>query len=872
MKREKKQLARNQKISAVSGAVLIILLFCFLATIIVGILNLMSRLTSIREHPFRVLASGRELQNDMDNVRISIEQLKHINTPEVVTELREQISVFYDDADMRLAVIEKSYQGGKEDTDQLRNLLNEMHKEQERFFNYAAEEDRSEEEITAYSARYLDPVYDEFDHCIENIMDFAGTRFEYFYQQAYRTTWLSIGAACLIFVLVLTVWFIYRYMLNWQNVRLQNQNQLFDLLSRTIDNIFMINELDHPERNFISENAGRILGFEPDPQNVSPEILFDYMDESERNAIRELFQTNGETFWSGIFHYRHPNLPEEKIFALQTYRIHTGNQEQFITVLTDETQMIRTQKDLEDARIKAEQANRAKSEFLSRMSHEIRTPMNGIIGMVMIAQQNLDNKNKVADCLRKISLSSRHLLSLINDVLDMSKIESGRLEINQANFDFRAFMESLNTVINGQAQDKGIDFEVIFVGDIDETLRGDSLRLNQILMNLLSNALKFTPRGGKILLRVTDMKEPGEKLWLKFEVSDTGCGIAPENFDKIFQAFEQENSGISQTYGGTGLGLSISKRFVEMMGGRISVSSRLGKGSTFTVTLPLERTEQVQKEAKSFQGLRALLADDDVDALAHARLLLEKLEVQTDVTDNGYEAAARAEQAQNRGEPYDICLIDWKMPFIDGIETIRRIRSAALSKKPQAFLLSAYDTTEVQEKSREAGAAGVLAKPLFESSLIALLTGISGSDGEGEPDEKQTQGDFRGRRFLVAEDNELNREIAVELLTAAGAQIETAENGKEAADAFARSLPGYYDLILMDVQMPVMDGYEATRTIRAMKRRDASVIPILAMTANAFHEDVEKSLGCGMNGHISKPIDLNEVFEKIGTALKQADQ
>ena len=427
-------------------------------------------------------------------------------------------------------------------------------------------------------------------------------------------------------------------------------------------------------------------------------------------------------------------------------------------------------------------------------------------------------------------------------------------------------------MINGQAQDKGIDFEVIFVGDIDETLRGDSLRLNQILMNLLSNALKFTPRGGKILLRVTDMKEPGEKLWLKFEVSDTGCGIAPENFDKIFQAFEQENSGISQTYGGTGLGLSISKRFVEMMGGRISVSSRLGKGSTFTVRLPLERTEQVQKEAKSFQGLRALLADDDVDALAHARLLLEKLEVQTDVTDNGYEAAARAEQAQNRGEPYDICLIDWKMPFIDGIETIRRIRSAALSKKPQAFLLSAYDTTEVQEKSREAGAAGVLAKPLFESSLIALLTGISGSDGEGEPDEKQTQGDFRGRRFLVAEDNELNREIAVELLTAAGAQIETAENGKEAADAFARSLPGYYDLILMDVQMPVMDGYEATRTIRAMKRRDASVIPILAMTANAFHEDVEKSLGCGMNGHISKPIDLNEVFEKIGTALKQADQ
>ncbi len=870
MKREKRQMARNQKISSVSGTVLIILLVCFLASIIVGVMNLMAQLTSIREHPLQVIASGRELQNDIDSVRISFEQLKHINTSEVVEDVRQQAREIYQDAEVQLSVIQERYMGDPDEVARLSELMAEIRQEQADFLDYAAAADRSEEEIIDYSTRHLEEIYDEFSQTMEQVMDYANARFDYFYGQARRTTIVSIVVSCLIFVLVLTVWFIYRHMLNWQNVRLQNQNQLFDLLSRTVDNIFMINELAHPERNFISENAERILGFEPDPETVSPEMLFDYMDEAEQRSIRELFQTQGETYWSGIFHYNHPNLPQEKIFALQTYRIHSSGREQFITVLTDETQMIRTQKELEEAMVRAEQANKAKSEFLSRMSHEIRTPMNGIIGMVMIAQQNIANQNKVSDCLRKISLSSKHLLSLINDVLDMSKIESGRLEITYANFDFRAFMESLNSVITSQANQKGIDFEVIFVGDIQETLRGDSLRLNQVLMNLLSNALKFTPKGGRILLRVTDLKAKEPRLWLKFEVIDTGCGIAPENYDKIFQAFEQENSSVSQVYGGTGLGLSISKRFVEMMGGRISVSSAQGKGSTFTVVLPLERAEQAQKNVRHFDGVRALLSDDDVDALAHARLLLEKLGVQVDVTDNGYEAAARAEQAQDRGEPYDLCLIDWKMPFIDGIETIRRIRAGALSRKPQAFLLSAYDTTEVQEKSQAAGAAGVIAKPLFESSLISLLSELSGSGEENEAEEAQTEGDFRGRRFLLAEDNELNREIAVELLAATGAQIETAVNGKEAVETFAGSRPGYFDLILMDVQMPVMDGYEATRTIRAMDRPDASAIPILAMTANAFYEDVEKSLGSGMNGHISKPIDLKEVFEKIGTALKQA--
>ena len=665
MKREKKQLERNRKVSSISGIALIVLLAGFLLFMIFSVRSLLTRLEDIRNHPFQVMDAGGRLRNDVDNVRISSEQLRHINTPEVVADVREQIQVFYEDAETRLDIIEACYLGDPEEVSALRELMAQMQQEQDEFLDYAAAANRSEEEIVSYSTAHLEEVNEAFDQQLRGILDYAGDKFDYFYEQAKYTGLYSITVSCIIFVAVVAVMLLYRHVMKWQTDRLKNQNQLFDLLSRTIDHVFMINELDHPEKNFISENAERILGFEPNPEKISPAMLFEYMDEGDREMVRDVFNTTGETYWNAIFHYRNPALPEEKIFALQTYRIDTEGREQFISVLTDETELVRNQKELERAVVQAEQANRAKSEFLSRMSHEIRTPMNGIIGMVMLAQQNINDREKVADCLRKITVSSRHLLSLINDVLDMSKIESGRMEINLANFDFRAMMESLNETICGQAHDRGIEFEVVFVGDIDETLKGDSLRVNQILMNLLSNALKFTPRGGRVTLRVTKGRQTEEGIWLKFDVTDTGCGIAPENYGKIFQAFEQENSSVSQTYGGTGLGLSISKRFTEMMGGRISVSSKLGKGTTFTVALPFGCVEK-QQERRNFAGLRALVADDDPDAVAHCGLLLKKLGVQVDTTDNGYEAAAKAEQAQMAGTPYDLCLIDWKMPFIDG--------------------------------------------------------------------------------------------------------------------------------------------------------------------------------------------------------------
>ncbi|WP_320936618.1 response regulator [Enterocloster lavalensis] len=522
---------------------------------------------------------------------------------------------------------------------------------------------------------------------------------------------------------------------------------------------------------------------------------------------------------------------------------------------------------LQDALSGAQKANAAKRDFLSRMSHEIRTPLNAIIGMTSIAAAHLFDRKRIEDCLGKISFSSRHLLSLINDILDMAKIEDGKLTVNRAPFYLKQVLDSVTTIIYPQAAAQGVDFKVSVQDMAEEEFMGDSMRISQILINLLSNAVKFTPEGGRVNLDVRRPAYGTGEIRLRFTVRDTGRGMSREFVEnRLFQAFEQENGA-----GGTGLGMPITKNLVELLNGIISVRSKPGEGSTFVVELPFERSSQQKPQCYPSMGtLRVLVIDDDPDDCAYAALLLEKFGVKAKWVLSGREAVEMIRSAYEEGESSDICLIDWQMPEMDGIETTRRIRDI-VGEAPPIIILTAYDYSEIEANARNAGANFFLSKPLFASSLYnTLLTATKMGGALPGPRHLGKTERLAGTHILVAEDNDLNLEIAVELLELAGARVSSVGNGQEALDWFAGPEGRDCGAILMDIQMPVMDGYQAARAIRASGCPNAGEIPIVAMTANAFREDVESAMEAGMNAHVAKPIDIDALYRTLEGMMERA--
>ena len=527
---------------------------------------------------------------------------------------------------------------------------------------------------------------------------------------------------------------------------------------------------------------------------------------------------------------------------------------------------------LQEALAAAEHANRAKTTFLNSMSHDIRTPMNAIIGFTALAAAHIDNKKQVADYLGKISVSSEHLLSLINDVLDMSRIESGKVKLDERETHLPDVLHDLRTIIQANVHAKQLELYIDTVDVVHEDIFCDKLRLNQVLLNLISNAVKFTTPGGTLSIRVIEKDDaPDGYASYMFRVKDSGIGISHEFQKHIFEAFTREQTSTVSGIQGAGLGMAITKNIVDMMGGTISVESEIGKGSEFTVCLQFRicgntlHYEQIPKLA----GLHALVADDDFNTCASVTRMLTKIGMRAEWTTSGKEAVLRTQLAIENDDEFAAYIIDWIMPDMNGIETVRRIRTIIGDSKP-IIILTAYDWTDIEEEAREAGVTAFCSKPLFMSELREVLLRPLEEEEEAAntpteiPDEA-----FAGKKILLVEDNELNQEIAATILEEQGFVVELANDGTVAVDNVEKADADRYDIILMDIQMPQMDGYEATRRIRALKDKRKANIPIYAMTANAFEEDRQKALESGLDGHIAKPIDIPNLMAVLKEALQK---
>jgi len=525
--------------------------------------------------------------------------------------------------------------------------------------------------------------------------------------------------------------------------------------------------------------------------------------------------------------------------------------------------------DLQDALAAAQHANRAKTTFLNNMSHDIRTPMNAIIGFTSLAAAHIDNTEQVQDYLSKITTSSNHLLSLINDVLDMSRIESGKVKIEEKETSLPEIMHDLKTIVQADITSKQLEFYIDTADVVNEHVLCDKLRLNQVLLNLLSNAMKFTKPGGIVSVRILQKgNAPEGCASYEFQVKDTGIGMSKEFLEHVFEPFEREQTSTVSGIQGTGLGMAITKNIVDMMGGKISVDSEIGKGSTFHVELQFKTCSgSVRQEViPELNGLRALVADDDFNTCSSVTKMLSTIGMRPDWTTSGKEAVLRTRLAEEQNDLYSAYIIDWLMPDMNGIEVVRRIRGIIGEETP-IIILTAYDWSDIEEEARNAGVTAFCSKPIFLSELREVLESPFTNLGV-EKDAPEESISFEGKKILLVEDNELNQEIAVEILQEAGFVLDVADDGAVAVEKMKSAKPGQYDLILMDIQMPIMDGYEATGQIRGLEDPEIAGIPIIAMTANAFEEDKKAAADAGMNGHIAKPIDVPILLDVLGEILK----
>ena len=652
-----------------------------------------------------------------------------------------------------------------------------------------------------------------------------------------------------------------------KNTQILYRDEMFKKLSMNVDDVFSMVDAKTARVDYVSPNVEKLLGITV--KQIKENIyvlgkLHPQDTEGQRSKHLKGLLVNEQREWD--FEYVHKKTGEQRWFHIIAMGSEIEKKQKCIIVMSDRTADRKMNQALSDAVSAAETANRAKSTFLSNMSHDIRTPMNAIIGFTTLAVSNIENQEKVRDYLGKILASSNHLLSLINDILDMSRIESGKIHLEETKVNLSDLLHDLKTIISGQIHAKQLELYMDAMDVTDEDIYCDKTRLNQVLLNLLSNAIKFTPAGGTVSVRLRQFPST-QKDCAQYEirVKDNGIGMSQEFAQKIFDPFERERTSTVSKIQGTGLGMAISKNIVNMMGGTIEIKTQKNKGTEFIIRLMFRIQSEKHRVEKitELEGLKALVVDDDFNTCDSVTKMLVKVGMRSEWTLSGKEAVLRAKQSIELGDAFHAYIIDWRLPDMNGIEVTRQIRS--LGDDTPIIILTAYDWSEIEVEAKAAGVTAFCAKPMFMSDLRETLMTALGQKKEQNNDDVLPEADFnfKNKHILLVEDNELNSEIATEILTEYGFIVDTAENGAEALEKVSTSKPGTYDLVLMDVQMPVMNGYEATKCIRKLKDPALANISILAMTANAFDEDRKKALESGMDGFLSKPIVIKELVQAL---------
>ena len=679
---------------------------------------------------------------------------------------------------------------------------------------------------------------------------------------------IAFGLAVLVILLIVRR---NRATVRRKNTEILYRDELFRKLSLNVDDVFLMLDAKTSKTDYVSPNIGRLLGIPWKTVRQDVHVLAELRPQNDPDRDKNFLEglSRGEQReWDAA--YIHQETRELRWFHIIAMGSEVEGRTKYILVMSDRTADKQINQALSDAVAAAETANRAKSTFLSNMSHDIRTPMNAIIGFTTLALSNIDDKDRVKDYLAKTLASSNHLLSLINDVLDMSRIESGKIHLEEVEVNLSDVLHDLKTIVSGKIYAKQLELYMDATDVTDEDVYCDKTRLNQILLNLLSNAIKFTPAGGTVSVRVRQLagKVHGCGQY-EFRIKDNGIGMSPEFAQKIFEPFERERTSTVSRIQGTGLGMAITKNIVDMMGGTIEVQTAQGKGSEFIIRVPMRAQAEHRPVEKitELEGLKALVVDDDFNTCDSVTKMLVKVGMRAEWTLSGKEAVLRARQSIEMSDVYHAYIIDWRLPDMNGIEVTRQIRS--LHDDTPIIILTAYDWSDIEVEAKAAGVTAFCSKPMFMSDLRETLMSALGqklTDASQEllPEE---DADFKDRHILLVEDNELNREIAQEILREYGFRVDTAENGAVAVEKVRTAAPGSYDLVLMDVQMPVMDGYTATRQIRALENPALAGIPILAMTANAFDEDRRNAMESGMNGFLSKPIVIGDLVQELHKIL-----